>query len=242
MFGLIRVSMNVIFVLDTFSLPNILHWASFLVLCSVFAFYWLKSPSQVFSEVQKDKMSKKESYANPTGFSAITLQCEMFNLVYVIILLGVIGVVYALFLHGENIIVLIIVVLLPLMAAGQSLCQIIHFAHRKSTKGVSVLTTVLIWMGPFFSSVAIVCFLLADPRNWHPMLYFVLYTDLPANIVSFLMVFFIFVTHLLGCLVLFLQGAQLSQIGSKRRGLKRYCKLIKIDELDENNSIKIGNI
>jgi hypothetical protein len=116
----------------------------------------------------------------------------MFNLVYLIILLGVIGVVYALFLHGENIIVLIIVVLVPLIAAGQSLCQIIHFAHRKSTKGVSFLTTVLIWLGPFFSSVAIVCFLLADRRNWHPMLYMILYTDLPANIVSFLMVLFYF--------------------------------------------------
>lgn len=172
---------------DYDSWRDFLSYVPFFALAGVTTFYWLKKAFVTSAVAHTEKISEKQVLNANVATNLAFPEFEWFNLVYIFMLLGVFAVCLIFNASDTNKIAILMLAFIPLLRGGQYLSQSIHIWHRGHTKGVSLLSALLMFLAPLLESVAILYFLYThqEPSMWTLIF---LFHDIPSILISFVTV------------------------------------------------------
>lgn len=187
MFGLLHTYFEYELQGDYDTWTDFVKYGSFLILVFVATFFWLKKGFFNNSGVMAEDVSEKRALRVPNPADLTSPEFKCFNLVYIVMLLGVLGICVIVDAFVESRITIMVMAFIPLLRCSQYLSQLIHICYMRTTKGVSLFTAFLMFLAPFLEAVAIWKYL-ASCEGPSVLSFVFIFQNVPMIIISFLTV------------------------------------------------------
>lgn len=187
MFGLLHTYFEYELQGDYDAWKDLMNYGPFLMLTIVATFFWLKKGFFGASVIENEKFSEKRGSSALAASDLAFPEFKRFNLAYIIMLLGIFLVCWICDSFVESKMVIMIMAFIPMLRLSQYLSQLIHIFYKKTIKGVSFLTALLMFSAPLLEAVAIWKYLEVCDQAFDLAFVFI-FQNVPLIIISFLTV------------------------------------------------------
>jgi hypothetical protein len=187
MFGLLHTYFEYELQGDYDAWKDLMNYGPFLMLTIVATFFWLKKGFFGASVIENEKFSEKRGSSALAASDLAFPEFKCFNLAYIIMLLGIFLVCWICDAFVESKMVIMIMAFIPMLRLSQYLSQLIHIIYKRTIKGVSFLTALLMFSAPLLEAVAIWKYLEVCEQSFYLVFVFI-FQNVPLIIISFLTV------------------------------------------------------